>query len=335
MKVLITGGAGYIGSTVGSALLDRSITPIILDSLVTGHRDFVTDRPFYQGDIADGALIDEIFARHPDIVATVHCAALIVVPESVRQPLRYYTENVAKTIALVGHLTRNGCRRLLFSSSASIYQPATDGFVDEHSPIAPTSPYAKTKAMIEEILADTAATGAIGNISLRYFNPIGCDPKLRSGHRIRTPSHVMSSMIHARRSGVPFTVTGTDWPTRDGSGIRDYIHVWDLAQAHVHAILHFDDAVAAGNRGSQVINLGTGNGTTVRELVSAFSAVSGQPLPTVDAPARPGDAAGAYTRSDRSHTLLHWQPTLSIEDGIRDALAWRDHDREWYEAVAG
>ncbi len=327
LKVLITGGAGFIGSTIGSAMLDRGITPVILDNLVTGRREFAEGRDFYHGDIADGAMVDRIFHEHPDIAATVHCAALIVVPESVAEPVRYYRENVGKTIDLVGHLTRNGCRRLLFSSSASIYQPGTDHSVDETSPVEASSPYARTKAMIEQILQDTAATGDLHTLSLRYFNPIGADPKMRTGLQIRNPSHALGKMIEAWESGQTFTVTGVDWPTRDGSGIRDYIHVWDLAAAHVDAVERFDEVVAAGtDPGYQVINLGTGDGTTVRELLAAYAEVVGAELPHVDAPPRPGDVVGAYTRTERSAELLGWQAQYSIADGIRDALEWRARD---------
>lgn len=327
MKVLITGGAGFIGSTVGSAMADRGIEPVILDNLVTGRRAFAEGRPFYEGDIADGDLVDRVFAEHPDIHAVVHCAALIVVPESVSQPLRYYRENVSKTVALLEHLIRNGCRRLLFSSSASIYAPGEDFTVDEHSAVAPESPYARTKAMIEQILADTCATGALDAISLRYFNPVGADPKMRTGLQIREPSHALGKMITAWEAGETFRVTGVDWPTRDGTGIRDYIHVWDLARAHVEAVRRFDQAVGASEQPHyQVINLGTGDGTTVRELLTAFNSVVGKELASEDAPARPGDVVGAYTRTGRSRELLGWQAELTVADGIRHALEWRARD---------
>lgn len=327
MKVLITGGAGFIGSTVGSALLDSGIKPVILDNLVTGRRAFAAGRPFYEGDIADGALIDRVFAEHPDIHAVVHCAALIVVPESVAQPLRYYRENVSKTIALLEHLIRNGCRRLLFSSSAAIYGPGEDFTVDENSALAPASPYARTKAMMDQILQDTAATGGLDALSLRYFNPIGADPKMRTGLQLREPSHALGKMITAWEAGETFRVTGVDWPTRDGTGIRDYVHVWDLARAHVAAVQAFDEAVAASDTPHhQVINLGTGGGTTVRELLTAFNSVVDKELASEDAPARPGDVIGAYTRTERSGRLLGWHAELSVADGIRHALEWRARD---------
>jgi UDP-glucose 4-epimerase len=319
-KVLITGGAGYIGSTIASACLDRGITPVILDSLVTGRREFATDRIFFEGDIADGALIDKVFAEHSDIGAVVHCAALIVVPDSVTDPIGYYHANVAKSLDMVEHLVRNRCHRMLFSSSAAIYAPAADLSVEEDSPIGPTSPYARTKAVCEQMFADIAAAEPMKILSLRYFNPIGADPQLRTGLQVQEPTHAVGRLILAAQSGQPFQITGTDFATRDGSGIRDYVHVWDLAEAHVRALDAFDRILA--DKTSAVINLGTGRGTTVRELVEAFNSVSDTPVTAVEAPRRPGDPPGAYTRSERAAEVLGWQARFSIADGIRDALRW-------------
>jgi UDP-glucose 4-epimerase len=322
VKVLITGGAGYIGSTVASACLDAGITPVVLDNLSTGRREFVADRDFYEGDIADGDLVDRIFREHPDITAAIHCAAVIVVPESVAQPIRYYRENVAKTIDLAEHLERNGCERLLFSSSAAVYGNAPVGQVDESCPPAPGSPYARTKAMMEQVLADISVAGPMRVVSLRYFNPIGADPRMRTGLQNPAPSHALGKIMEAYATGQPFALTGTDWPTRDGSGIRDYIHVWDLADAHVRALVAFDSVLLpAGTH--RIIDVGTGTGTTVRELVTAFEKVVGEPLPLTEAPRRPGDTAGSYTSGVLARELLGWEPTLTVEDGIRHALDWR------------
>ncbi len=327
MKVLVTGGAGYIGSTVGSALADRGITPVVLDSLVTGRESFAAGRTLYRGDIADGRLVDRIFAEHPDIGAVIHCAALIVVPESVASPLRYYRENVSKTIGFLEHLLRNRCSRILFSSSASIYRPGDDFTVDEESPIEPTSPYARTKAMIENVLRDVSAASDLRALSLRYFNPIGADPHMRTGLQTPEPTHALGRMMLAWERGTTFPITGVDWPTRDGTGIRDYIHVWDLAQAHVEAVVRFDRMLAPdGAPQHQAINLGGCTGTTVRELVAAFDRVVGGRLPTVETDRRPGDTAGAYTRSSRAASLLGWRARLSLEDGIRHSLQWRALD---------
>jgi len=319
-KILITGGAGYIGSTIASACLDRGITPVILDSLVTGRREFTAGRIFYEGDIADGALVDKVFAEHPEIYAVVHCAALIVVPDSVTDPIGYYRANVAKSLEMAEHLVRNGCTRMLFSSSAAIYSPGEDLSVDEDSPIGPLSPYARTKAVCEQMFADIAAAVPLRILSLRYFNPIGADPLLRTGLQVREPTHAVGRLVLAMQAGEPFRVTGTDYPTRDGTGIRDYLHVWDLAEAHLAALDAFDRVMT--DRHSFVINIGTGRGTTVRELIAAFNSVSDIPVAAVDAPRRPGDAAGAYTRSDRAAELLGWRARYSIAEGIADALRW-------------
>ena len=318
VKVLIAGGAGYIGSTIASACLEAGITPVIVDSLVTGRREFAAGREFYEGDIADGLLVDRIFAEHRDIQAVIHCAALIVVPDSVADPVRYYRANVTKSLEFAAHLLRNGCARLIFSSSAAIYRASEDLTVDEDSPVDPQSPYARTKAVCEAMFADIAAVQPIRVLSLRYFNPIGADPKMRTGLQLPRPTHGLGQMIQAQRDGVPFLVTGTDYPTRDGSGIRDYIHVWDLAAAHVAALDRFD---ALPER-TTVINLGTGTGTTVRELLDAFNRVADHPIQARDAGRRPGDVVGAYTRVDRARRLLGWQAHYDITEGIRHSLQW-------------
>ena len=318
MKVLIAGGAGYIGSTIASACSDAGIVPVILDSLVTGRREFTAGRAFYYGDIADGPLIDRLFAEHPDIGAAIHCAGLIVVPESVGAPVRYYRANVTKGLEFVAHLLRNGCGRLIFSSSAAIYKASEDLIVDEDSAIDPRSPYARSKAVCEAMLADIAAVEPLRVLSLRYFNPIGADPAMRTGPQFRRPANVLGKMIQAREEGAPFMITGTDWPTRDGSGIRDYIHVCDLAAAHVAALTRFDALPGP----LTVINLGSGTGTTVRELLGMFNDVSGRPLPAREAGRRSGDTAGAYTRIDRAERLLDWRPKYDITEGIRHSLQW-------------
>ncbi|MEU0518553.1 UDP-glucose 4-epimerase GalE [Streptosporangium sp. NPDC006007] len=320
MKVLISGGAGFIGSTLASACIDSGITPIILDNMITGRREFTAGRLFYKGDIADDQLVDTIFAEHPDIEAAIHCAALIVVPESVKDPLQYYDANVVKTLRFVSSLVRNGCERLIFSSSASIYQPDADFSVDEQSAINPQSPYARTKSVCEAMLADIAAAEPLRVLSLRYFNPIGADPKMRTGLQIRHPSHALGKMVEAYKLGETFHITGTDFTTRDGSGIRDYIHVWDLADAHIAAVSRFDALVGT----SLVINVGTGTGTTVRELLDAFNGVVKTPLPAIETDRRPGDVAGAFTRSERARDLLGWAPRYSLAEGIAHSLEWAE-----------
>ncbi|AYG78435.1 UDP-glucose 4-epimerase [Streptomyces hundungensis] len=324
MKILISGGAGYIGSTIASACLDAGITPVLLDSLITGRREYTEGRLFYEGDIADGTVVDHIFADHPDIEAAVHCAALTVVPDSVSDPLGYYIANVTKSLSFVTHLLRNRCGRLIFSSSASLYEPGEDFSVDESSPISPQSPYGRTKAHCEALFADVSAAHPLRTLSLRYFNPIGADPWMRTGLQYARPSHALGKMLEAREAGTPFIVTGTDYATRDGSGIRDYIHVWDLAAAHVQALRNFDTILtgAADTPRSTAINLGTGRGTTVFELLDAFNEVTGAQLTSRETGRRPGDVAGAYARSERAAELLGLKPEFTLRDAIRHALQW-------------
>jgi UDP-glucose 4-epimerase len=322
-KVLVTGGAGYIGSTIASACLDAGITPVLLDNLSVGRREYTTDRIFYQGDIADGALLDRIFTEHPDIDAAVHCAALIVVPDSVADPVGYYRNNVVGSLRLVEGLLRNGCGRLLFSSSAAIYG-STDGLViDEDTPMNPQCPYARTKVVCEQMFAEVAAAQPIRVLSLRYFNPVGADPRMRTGLQHAEPSHALGKLMTAHRAGTPFQITGTDYDTSDGTGVRDYLHVWDLARAHLAALERFD-TLLGGEVTSLAINLGSGRGTTVRELLTAFNTVVDTPVAAVEAPRRPGDVAGGYTRVDRAGKLLGWQCTYTLEQGIADSLAWAE-----------
>lgn len=336
MKFLITGGAGYIGSTVASALEDNGHIPIILDSLVTGRVEFTKGRIFYQADIADKDALAKIFTDHPDIEACLHCAALIVVPESVSEPYLYYRENVAKSLELFMNLHKIGCNKVVFSSSASIYASVPGFMVTEQSPLQPSSPYARTKYMMEMVLSDLCAAYGMQGIALRYFNPIGADPKMRSGVHVKEPSHVVGKLVETALGVNPeFHITGTNYETRDGTGIRDYIHIWDLARAHVSALTEFDAVFErAGNPEDNylVINLGTGRGVTVRELVTAFEKVYGQTIQKRDMPPRPGDVPGAYANADTALRLLNWKAELSIEEGISDALKWgklRTHILHW------
>jgi UDP-glucose 4-epimerase len=329
MKILVTGGAGYIGSTICSALEDNGHTPVVMDSLVRGRPEFTKGRIFYKADIADKAALQQILREHSDIACTIHCAALIVVPESVEKPYEYYTENVAKSLELFRNLKDLGQKRIVFSSSASIYDIVPGFMVREDSPLKPSSPYARTKYMMEMVLQDFCKAYNIRGIALRYFNPIGADPKLRTGPHDPSPSHVVGKMVDVALGKIPeFQITGVQWPTRDGSGVRDYIHVWDLASAHIKAIENFDSAFEkAGHPDSNylVINLGTGNGVTVKELVAAFENVQGKPLKKSEAEPRPGDVAGAYANADTAKALLGWVASMSVEQGISDALRWGAH----------
>ena len=321
-KVLVTGGAGYIGSTICSALEDVGHTPIVLDSLVSGYEQFARGRPFYRGDIADAGTVGRIFDDHPDIDFSIHCAALTVVPDSVERPYEYYRNNVIGSLHLFRMLAERGCRNVIFSSSASVYDAVPGFMVTEESPTRPQSPYARSKLMTEMMLEDMAAAHGLKAVALRYFNPIGADPMLRSGQAQPSPTQIVNFLVDVAQGARPmFQITGTDWPTRDGTGIRDYVHVWDIAEAHVRTMERMDSIIPEGG-GFEVINLGSGSGVTVREMVAAFERVHGSALPKQDAPARPGDVAGAYANADRAAELLDWRAKLTVDDGIRDALAW-------------
>ena len=323
MKVLVTGGAGYIGSITAKALEEAGHTPVILDSLLTGPRVFVKDRIFYEGDIADRDLLARVVAEHPDIDCTIHMAARIIVPESVEKPYEYYRDNVAKSLEMFDQLTRLGKPRVVFSSSASLYAMKEGFEVTEEDPLDPPSPYARTKGMMETVLRDISAATDLRAVILRYFNPIGSDPDLESGIYVREPSHVLGQLVMAAQGlKDSFTITGTDLPTRDWTGIRDYIHVWDLAKAHVQAVERFDDVLAKVGEPSTIINVGTGSGVTVRELVAAFERVFGQSVPVKEAPPRPGDAVGAFANVDKARDVLDWTAELSLDDAIASALAW-------------
>lgn len=327
MRILITGGAGYIGSTIGSAALDAGHDVVVIDDLSEGRAEFCAGRTFYQGDIGDAELLDRVFSENR-VDAVVHCAAHIVVPESVAQPLRYYENNVGKTLDLLGGMLRNNVHDIVFSSSASVYADPTDGFaVDEDHPTAADSPYAWTKLMMEQMLADAARATQLRAVALRYFNPLGADPALRSGQQRPHPTNVLGKMLDAWSEGSTFTITGCDWDTPDGTGIRDYIHVWDLAQAHVSALEHLRELVT-DEQPYQVINVGTGRPMSVRELTDAFQQATGAPLRIAEGPARPGDVIGAYARTDKAAELLGWHARLSVSDGIRDALAWLPKRKE-------
>jgi UDP-glucose 4-epimerase len=241
----------------------------------------------------------------------------------VREPYAYYDNNVTRSLTLFDELTRLGRTRMVFSSSGSIYAPSENFEVTEKSPLAPTSPYARTKLVVEMALADLCAATDLRAIILRYFNPIGSDPDFRTGIHDLLPSHVLGRLVAATRGDLDsFVITGTDLPTRDGTGIRDYVHVWDLARAHVAALERFDDVLAAEPLPSSIINVGTGRGTTVREMVSAFERVHGHKVPVTEGPGRPGDAIGAFANVDKAATLLGWRSELDLDDAIASALEW-------------
>jgi UDP-glucose 4-epimerase len=322
VKILVTGGAGYIGSAIAVECLDRGMDVVVLDDLSGGYDGVPEAASAYIGDVADREIIDRIMGDHPEIAVVVHCAAKTVVPASVRHPLEYYAENVGKTITLLGLLQEHGVERVVFSSSASVYRADSASGVSEDADLGPSSPYARTKLMAEQILADAGLSGAIRSIALRYFNPIGADTGLRTGLRNPSPTHVLGRIVDAWERGSSFTITGTDWPTTDGSGLRDFVHVSDLAVAHARAIEEFD-LVATPDRPFLPINVGTGAGVTVRELVGIFGRVAGSAPHVVEGLRRPGDVAGGFAIVERARTLLGWTAEKSVEEGIADSLAWR------------
>lgn len=342
MKVLVTGGAGYIGNMIAWSLLDAGYQPIVLDSLITGKREFVENIPgliFYEGDIGNKSLVRDILDDHPDLRTVIHCAALVVVPESTAEPARYYRENVSKSVDFFEVLANRGGMTVVFSSSASIYGMVPDFKVTEDAPLAPSSPYARTKYMMEMVLSDFCAAYDLRGLALRYFNPIGADPQLRTGGHLRNPSHVLAKIVNAALGiEAEFQITGTNWPTRDGSGIRDYIHVADLARAHVQAAekvanpKFFETSQNSANAGTlpssglryQVINLGTGQGVTVQELVDAFRSVWKKPFEAKTAPARPGDVAGAFADTGKAGRLLGWECRYTSAEAIKSELDWRE-----------
>jgi UDP-glucose 4-epimerase len=278
--------------------------------------------------MADKKLLDNIFSDHPDIDFTIHLAGLIVVPDSVENPYEYYHENVVKTLELFKNLNRLGCKNIVFSSSASIYDDSSDFTVSEESSLNPRSPYARTKFMLEMILQDFCHSYGMRGIALRYFNPIGADPKLRTGSPIKFPSHLLGRLLKTISSEEEvLQITGTYWPTKDGTGLRDYIHVWDLALAHVKAVENFENAFEMSDDPKNpylVLNIGKGEGITVKEFITSFENVYGKKLSKEETAPRPGDIVGAYANVEKAKKLINWNASLSIEDGIRDALRWNE-----------
>jgi UDP-glucose 4-epimerase len=319
VKVLVTGGAGYIGSTIALALLDAGHSPILLDDLSRGSAEFLQIAPAYVGDVADRALLNRIFAAHPDIEATVHCAGRTIVTESLEHPLAYYRENVGKTAELVDALLAHRCHRLIFSSSASVYGASDEGVITEESPLRPSSPYARTKVLVEQLLADVCAATPLRALSLRYFNPIGADPAHRSGPYDPRPLDVMGSLLSAAARGEPFVVHGRDWPTLDGTPVRDFVHVWDIARAHVAALRRWPV-----EQGHLALNLGSGVGTTVWQLVAEFNRIADPPVELRFGPRRPGDIAGGYPSIEQAVATLGWHPERTLADGVQDALTWAE-----------
>ena len=320
MKVLVTGGAGFIGSTIALALSDNGDEPVLLDDLSAGDTEFLRRFPHYVGDMADADLVRRILRDHQDVAATVHCAARTDVTESVDRPLDYYATNVGKTVQLLDALVANGCPRVVFSSTAAVYGTTATQLITEDTPVRPETPYARTKVMVEQILTDTCARTPLTAVSLRYFNPLGCDPQLRSGPVRPRPAHAIEALLAAAAAGRPFRINGQDWDTPDGTPVRDFVHVWDVALAHV-AVVHRWPVDAR----HEIVNVGSGVGTTVRQLAEVFNRLVARPVAIEYGERRAGDIIGGYPSTERARRLFGWAPTRTVEDAVTDALRWAEH----------
>ena len=328
MKIIVTGGAGFIGSVICSALADGGHTPVILDSLVNGRGEFVKDKIFYEGDIGDAELLKKIVGEHPGVSFVIHCAERATIDLSVSNPYEFYIANVVKSVGMFKTLCDLGVCNVIYSSSASIYEDAPGFMVSESSPVNPRSPYARTKYITEMILRDFCGAYGMKCIALRYFNPIGADPKLRSGIQPKNPHSIVKKLLNVLNGEEDsFVIRGSDWNTRDGTCIRDYVHVWDLALAHVKAVENFDAAFAkAGGNGENFlpVNVGSGVGVTVKEFVFAFENVTREKINVTIGEKRPGDVAGVYAGTRRAAETIGWEASLLLEEAILDALRWEE-----------
>jgi len=321
MTVLVTGGCGYIGSHLVWALGDRGEPVVVLDDLSTGFDWAIPGSvELVRGDIGDRALLDRLLGRG-DIDAIVHFAGSIIVPESVTDPLKYYWNNTVKSRELIAAAVRHGVKNFVFSSTAAVYGNPEVIPVAEEAPPAPVSPYGWSKLMTEIMLRDTAAAHAFRYVALRYFNVAGADPEGRTGQSTAGATHLIKVACEAslgRRDRIE--VFGTDWATPDGTGVRDYIHVADLAAAHVLALAHLRETET-----SLVANCGYGRGFSVLEVLRAVERVGGRPLPVAFGPRRAGDAEAIVARVDRIHAHFDWTPAYADLDTIvGHALSWEE-----------
>ena len=316
--VLVTGGAGYIGSHVVRQLREAGTPVVVLDDLSTGFREAVLDAPLVVGNTGDAALVDALLREHR-VEAVLHFAARTIVPESVADPLRYYANNTCATRNLLEACVRQGVRRFVFSSTAAVYGPTVDGRASEDTPTQPISPYGSSKLMSEWMLRDLDANGSMKHVILRYFNVAGCDPLGRIGHSTRDSTllfKVACEVATGKRDAL--AIFGTDYETPDGTGIRDFIHVEDLAEAHLRAL----DYLRRGGA-STTLNCGYGHGYSVRAVIAAVERASGAPLRVVERARRDGDIPALVADARRIREVLGWMPHHDDLDLIaRTALAW-------------
>ena len=323
--ILVTGGAGYIGSHACKALRAAGFVPVSYDNLSTGWEQAVRFGPFERGDLADRARLDAVFARYRP-VAVMHFAALSLVGEAMRDPGRYWRNNVAGSLTLIEAAVAAGCLDFVFSSTCATYGEHDNVVLDETTPQAPLNAYGASKRAIEDMLRDFGASHGLNSVIFRYFNVAGADPEGEIGEFHRPETHLIPLMLDAiEGKRAALTVFGTDYDTPDGTCIRDYVHVCDLVDAHVLGL----DWLRAG-KGSRVFNLGTGTGFSVMEVIAQSRQVTNRAVPYKLGPRRPGDATKLVSGSDRARVELGWAPRRStMAQMIADA--WRWHQTGHYD----
>lgn len=319
MTILVSGGAGYIGSHVVRQLTEAGRKVVVFDNLSTGSpAALVHGEELVVGDLADASNLEQLFERCR-FRTVLHFAASIVAPESVTNPLKFYGNNTRNTLNLLVACVRYGVERFIFSSTAAVYGLPETGVASESSPTVPINPYGTSKLMSEWMLRDTAVAHGLKYVALRYFNVAGADPQARMGQRTPDATHLIKVCCQAAlgmREGV--AIFGTDYPTHDGTGIRDYIHIEDLAAAHLAAL----DYLEAGGD-STTLNVGYGAGSSVREVIRMVKEVAGVDFPVSEAPRRPGDPACLIAQADRIRQILGWQPRCNdLRTIVADAWRW-------------
>jgi UDP-glucose-4-epimerase GalE len=318
--VLVSGGAGYIGSHICKALAEAGTTPVTYDTLENGHDWAVRWGPLERGDIGDGARLGEVFSHHRPH-AVIHLAGYIEVGESVKQPDRYMHNNATKSKVLVEAALQHGVGAFVFSSTCAVYGVPQTELLSETHRIAPMNPYAESKARVEAILAGEADRG-LRAASLRYFNAAGADPGGEIGEAHHPESHLLPLAADAALGlGPPLTLLGDDYPTPDGSCIRDFVHVNDLAEAHLKALDRLVRAPSGGRH--EVFNIGSGTGYSVREVIAEMGRVAGRPVPHTVGPRRPGDSPKLVGDIAKAGHELGWRPTRDLAAQIEDTLRWR------------